>query len=170
MQHACHAAGAGPAASPATVPSAARSRRSLHHPPCSPSTSCASRPLLSSSSSSSSRAVRAAAGKDGGGAGQDDKLKREHSKADFSALWAQRVKSFMSGRRKYLQSADAGVEDEAAKAFRQSVQADEAKLEQQRQAVVAERRELLREEYGDDAERLGEQLLASDLRRASAEL
>lgn len=57
--------------------------------------------------------------------------KGEESKADFSALWAQRFKQFFSARRQYLQAADVTPEDEAKKKdYDKRIAADRVKLAQ----------------------------------------
>ena len=104
--------------------------------------------------------------------GKDEKLKREQAKADFSALWAQRVKNFMSGRRKYLQAADAG-EDEATKKLNVELRETEAELAKQKRAEIEACRTELKKELGLDdqgLQRLGEDVLASDLAMAEQQL
>lgn len=64
----------------------------------------------------------------------------EESKADFSALWAQRFKQFFSARRQYLAQADASPEEEAKrKDSDKKIAADRAKLAELKAEYVKDR-------------------------------
>ncbi|KXZ51240.1 hypothetical protein GPECTOR_13g727 [Gonium pectorale] len=101
------------------------------------------------------------AGKDG----KDDKIKE---KADFSALWALRVKNFFSSRRKYLEQAEKGGDDEAEKAYQAEIAREEQKLETMRQEIMAEREAKLKQ-MADEGD-LRENLVAGDIARARLDL
>ncbi|EFJ51594.1 hypothetical protein VOLCADRAFT_120477 [Volvox carteri f. nagariensis] len=133
------------------IPASARWR--TYTPPCAPS----------SSGRLHSRLI-ARAGKDG----KDDKSKRTEEKADFSALWALRIKNFFSSRRKYLQQAEQPTEDVEEKAAEAAMAREEAKLRKMREEVMELREAELRQEErpGD----LRESLVASDIARARLDL
>ncbi|GLC46303.1 hypothetical protein PLESTB_000997000 [Pleodorina starrii] len=136
------------------IPSCVRWR--TYTPPCAPSSS-------SGSSRAPSRLI-ARAGKDG----KEDKSKRTEEKADFSALWALRIKNFFSSRRKYLQQAEQPTEDAAEKAAEAELAREEQKLRKMRDEVMAERElELRQDERPGD---LRENLFASDIARARLDL
>lgn len=74
--------------------------------------------------------------------------KPEESKADFSALWAQRFKQFFSARRQYLAQADVSPEEEQAqKEYQRKLDADKSKLADMKVAYKEARLAVLGEQY-----------------------
>lgn len=130
------------------------SRWRTYNPPCAPS---------SSSGRPHTRLI-ARAGKDG----KDDKSKRIQEKADFSALWALRIKNFFSSRQKYLERAEQPTEDVQAKADEAELDREEQKLRKMREEVLEASEEELVQGQGPDDVR--ESLIAGDIARARLDL
>ncbi|KAG2498477.1 hypothetical protein HYH03_003730 [Edaphochlamys debaryana] len=150
-------------ASLAAQPAPCLLRARTHYvPPCAPSSSGRAGLV-----SGAGRRVRVQAGK------KDDDSKRERErefeKADFSAKWALRVKNFFSSRRKYLDAADkGGSEDAGEKAFKAEIAAEEAKLLEMRESIIATRVAELEKDIAEGPPREG--LVAGDIARARLDL
>ncbi|GIL62808.1 hypothetical protein Vafri_16987 [Volvox africanus] len=132
------------------IPACARWR--TYTPPCAPS----------SSGRLHSRVI-ARAGKE-----NKDNTSKHENKADFSALWALRVKNFFSSRRKYLQQAEQPIEDAEEKLAEAEIAREEEKLRRMREEVMEMNEAELRREEGPGD--LRENIVASDIARARLDL
>ncbi|PNW73624.1 hypothetical protein CHLRE_13g566250v5 [Chlamydomonas reinhardtii] len=130
-------------------------RSRTYVPPCAPSSSgrvVGSRHIT----------ARAAGGK---GGGKDDKAKE---KADFSALWALRIKNFFSSRRKYLQQAEQVGDDDKEKAFKAEIAKEERSIRELKDELVAISMEEIEEQEKQGDPRPA--LAATDIAQARMDL